>query len=861
MTEQEEFEFRLRLEQESKGQAPSPPVQQEGSVVDYLLNRAKTGLTNLASVLTAGSSQTQGTFAGAFPTQPELETTPTRVQRQVMGVRDMKAPSINIPGYGRTNVPTEVLGAGIEAVTDPLSFAAPGTLFGRGVMAFGTGMAGAAGAEFGGQAERAITGSEGVTGRLLGGLAVGMGAASALQTTATGVKAAGNVTKQIYDKYQSVKLDPVGTENALAASSAKRLLEQAVKAEGAQNIEQIVKDIGDVAKYVTNADAPLLVAMANNPVIREQVVTLAKSNPEARARLQQELNNVALLIDKKASSIFGARYTKIPTNETGIKVKNAAQRIVAIDNQLEKLADPLVQADKRTDIGTAIENLVTAKKTAVREDMSPKYAALSAEAREAKVELPAEATEQLYNFVESNRLQDIFGVNTVVGNKIMRVLRPKVETAPGVDPNVVALERAAGVSAPTVNKFGTMSFDDIDSLKKEINRLQRTVKDSTQQFKLRQLEEQLDGVRDQYIPEWSDKLRQLDMAYYEKLGVPFGAQGIKDIDSAKYASRVAPVIVNNKQSLQDFLKVAGNEGVPIAQNALFSQAYDAAVKDGLLDSRALSRFLKNKAEVLNEPQMAETKRLLEASLVDDRALRLQKAKLDLAAQEANKRNADNYLLQTASPDYQTLLNSVLTNGKARAKLMSNLKDLSPESSEAVRQALRAELAQKAMTAPQGSLAFLTDKANQAGIEQLMGKGYRDSLMKIAKLSDSLKDANIDRLSLEMERSKLDAVGKVIPGLDIPFVTSTLRDRISSSVQKGVRLLSRVNTARMQESFDKQILELLVDPNGVKKLANVASDLSFKIKSPVDLNKVITTTLDSLPARTYISLEASEQEQP
>jgi hypothetical protein len=832
---------------------------QEVSTVDYLLNRAKAGLTNLASAFTAGSAQQQGTFAGAFPTQPELEATPTQVQRGVFGVKDMKAPAVNVPGYGLTTMPMQVLGGGVEALTDPLSYVAPGSLLSRAGMALSTGAGAETGAEAGAQVEKAITGTEGTTGRVVGALLGGVGATTATAPARTATKAAANLTDQIWDKYKAVKIDPVGTENALSASAAKRLLEHAVKAEGAQNLDQIIADVNDAAKYVTGKEAPLLVAMAGNPVMKEQIVRLAKSNPEARARLQQELDNIAKTIDQKASTIFGERYAGITAGETGIKTKNVGQRIVAIDNQLEKLADPLVQAEGKTDIGKAVKNLVTAKKAAVRADMAPQYDSLLSEAREARVTLPAQATQQLYNFVEANKLQDIFGVDTTVGKKIMSILKPTTKLAEGVDPNVAALERAAGLEAKTTDVFNKMSFDDVDSLKKEINRLQRTVKNDVQQFKLKQLEEQLDGVRDQYIPEWSDKLRQIDSAYYEKLGVLFGAQGIKDIDSAKYASRVAPIIVDNKQGLQDFLKVAGDEGIPIAQNALISQAYGSVVKDGLIDAKALFRFLKSKAEVLNEPQMAETKKILEGALVDDRVLRLQRAKLDLAAKDAAKRTADNYLLQTDIPDYKTMLSSFLGSSRDRAKLVKNISDLSPETADAVRQSLRAELADRALNASGGSLAFLTDKANKAGIEAIMGKGYQESLMKIGKLSDALRQADISRLSLEMEKSKLDAIGKVVPGLDIPYVTSTLRDRISSNVQKAVRLLSRVNTARMEESFDQQLLELLVDPNGVKKLADVSSDISFKIKNPVELNKAVSSILDSLPAKTYISMETAEEQ--
>jgi hypothetical protein len=418
-----------------------------------------------------------------------------------------------------------------------------------------------------------------------------------------------------------------------------------------------------------------------------------------------------------------------------------------------------------------------------------------------------------------------------------------------------------------------MTFDDVDSLKRLINEQQRKVRDPAQLRKLDVLEEQLDAVRTQNIPEWSDKLKNIDLQYYEKVGVPFSqAQGIKDIDSAKYASQVANVIVKDRQALRDFVKVAGQDGVQIAENAVIAKAYEAAVKDGLLSGSSLSSFIKKNGDVLNEMEKngSKVKELLNNSLLDDRALKAQRARLDVQAKAAEKRVADNYLTKnmdegSAIPDYATLLTGVLNTGATRNKVLRDLKDLSPEASQAVKGSLRAELADKALSDPRGGVAFLQDPKNRAGIDAIMGSGYQESLMKISKLSDNLKKADIERLSLELEKSKVDSVGSRLaqmgaPGLDIPYITSTLRDRIASPIQKAVRLLSRVNVARTQDEFDKQIMQLLVDPNGVKKLAGVAQTMDFTIKNPIQLEKVMSTLFDSMPASVYIGIQGNQEPQ-
>lgn len=826
----------------------------ETSIVGDIMQAAKMGLTNLPSMLTAGQAEAQGTFAGAFPSQPELAPlTTVEGARKAMGVTRQPATT----EAGKYVMPM------VEAVADPMSYAYPGSILQKAGTAAISGLGGEAGGEMGAGIEKALTGSESAWGRGLGAVAGSVGAPLSLAPARMATGAAANISKQIWDKYKAVKVDPAGAENAVAAGAAKRLLEQAANAQGVKNIEDVLVDINKASQYVSGTDAPLLVSMINNPVIKEQVVRLAKTNPTYRAQLQAELDKVAASIDQKANTIFGDRF--VPVSDTGLNVGNATKRKEAIQGRLEALASD-ISAPSKGDTGKAIENLVEAKKKAVQAEMSPQYKSLTDEARQANVTMPSEATQAMYDFVETNRLRDIFGRGSAADNKVLSILAPKKTTPTGMDANVAALERAAGNVPETQRVFKEMSFDDVDSLKRLINEQQRKVKDPAQLRKLDILEEQLDNVRAQHIPEWSDKLKALDMQYYEKVGVPFSqAQGIKDIDSAKYATQVANVIVKDRQALRDFMRVAGNDGLQIADNALMAKAYEASIKDGIISGTSLSNFIKKNGDVLNEMEKngSNVKKLLTDSLIDDRALKLQRARLDQQAAAAEKRIADNYLLKnmdagTAVPDYATLANGVMTNGTIRGKLLRDLKDLSPEASQAVRGSLRAEIANKALNDPRGGMAFLTDPKNRAGIDAVMGTGYQESLMKISRLSDNLKKADIQKLSLELEKSKMDSLGSSLsniglPGLDFPYVASTMRDRISSTVQKGIRLMSRVNVARAGEQFDQQIMQLLTDPQGVKKLANVAQTLNFKVDNPIKLDKITGALFDNMPSSAYIGI--------
>lgn len=796
------------------------PKKEEPSLVQSILSGAYKGITNPLTTFGAGSSQAQGTFAGAFPTQPELETTPSKMGAELFGVKPKQGDLVSRTGY-----------AAAEAVTDPLSYIGGGGFLSA-VPRIGTvgGTAEVTG-ELGAVAEKAVTGKEGWLGRTAGALVGGTGVGLATAPTKIAVGGAANVVKQIHDKYKQVRVDPAAAENAVAAGSAKRLLEHAVTAQGASKIDDVVADINKAMQYLNKEDAPLLISMAENPVIKEQIIRLVKSNPEYRAQIQKELEKVATQIDAKASKIFGARY--VGAMDTGLNISNATKRIQSIDDRLSKLTDPISKLADRSDTGAAIENLVTAKKAIAKSEQSVRYNNLKAAARTEGVSMSTDASKELYNFFRINRVRDIFGKGTATEQKVMSILKK------GED-------------------YKEMSFDDVDSLKRLINDQQRKIKDPAQLNTVNQFEEVFNSVRDKHLPEkFNNALKEIDTAYYTNVGVPFGAQGIKDIDSAKYASMVAPVVVKNKDSLRQFLSAVGPEGTAVAENAILSKAYQQTVKEGVFDVKALSSFIKKNEDILGD--LPAAKKVLTDSLVDSTILRNSRAKLDVAAKAAQKRVADNYLTTTDIPDYNTMLNSVLGSSQARVKVLKNISDLSPEAAEAVRSSLRAELSNKVLTSGQG-MAFLADPKNKAGIEAIMGSGYQQSLKKLAVLSDELKKIDVNKFSIAISQAQVDAVGKVVPGLDLPYLTSTIRDRISSNTQKAVRLLSRINTTRVGTKFDAQVMELLTDPKGVEKLSNVAQSLNFSIKTPVDMKKISEALANSLPANVYISLQSTEQEE-
>lgn len=829
------------------------------STFDYIANQAKLGLTDSAVLgqaildtfliepvtgLVTGKGKKGGIGERFSENVKRLQKTASEITGAETG---MKAPG----------TVSEIVGGGSRMMTDPINYIGVGPVMKTGAkltdwaaetLAKTTGRAGGlftlgttaeTGGILGEQVEKTITGETTGTGKAAGSLSaavLGITPAAAVEQAISGV---GNVAKQIYNKYKMVKDDPASANEAYASGAAKRLLEKIAQDLPAdQKIDDIVTEFNRIGGIINKDTVPLAVAMSDNALVKSQVQKLAKENPQFRQRVDLELQNLATAIDDRSNLLFGPRYAPV-SGAQGIDISNAYKRRQAIDNQIENLSSKFVPTERQADIGKAIENLVEARRKTASAEIRPEYQSVIKQATDAGAELPATQVQNIYNFVEANNLRDIFGRNTPIDRQILSRLAP---------------EKIEGE-----NVFKPLSFENVDSLKRAINEFQRERLTLDESRKINQLEAFVNEARKDIPGDFSQRLSDIDRKFYEKVGIPFSAQGIKDIDSKRYAEQVAPVIIKNSSSLNQFLGAVGDQGIPIANNAVIAEVYNKAIKNDVLDSRALRSYIKQKSSVLE--QLPETKSLLNQAIIDDGVLRLARANIDDAVKIAEKKVADNFVLSVKDsngvsvPNYIEISNKLFTDPNFFAKITKDLKDLDPATSKAVYNSIRAEIVNKARDFPDGGLKFLADPKNAKVINQMFGKGYQASVKDLVKLSDSIRKANVDDISAVLMRAELDLVNKKltelgIPGLDAPFITSTFRDRIASIPQKIVRLATRVNTAQLKDATDKAIGELLLDKDGLEKLMNVARTMDFNINNPTNFRKLKDSLSSVAPRYIY-----------
>lgn len=771
---------------------------------------------------------------------------------------------------------TKILGSAVETAFDPTVLATggiptrlaqvPGVAARRVPGAAVVGGTAEAGGELGAAIEKGITGEDTGAGRALGAVGTGTVVAAkgsaAKEVFSTGI----NSAKQAYNKYKIIKENPEAAEEALAVGAAKRFLGKVAEGTTVDDINALVDDFTKISAKIVDRNLPadqqgfpLFIAMSDDPTVKAAVVQFAK-NPQYRKQFELELDRISQKIDENAESIFGARYVPIG-NVQQVNVKNAAKVRSMIDNELDDIAARFTEPEQKLDIGTRITQLIDTRRKAAVTEQSAEYNTLAQDAKRAGATLPDVGVRSIYNFVVQNNMRDIFGKGTALDNQIMSYFAPKN------------------------NEFMPVDFDTVISLKSKINELQRKNLTPTEERKLMELENVVNTARETIPGKFNQRLKDIDLAYYERVGVPFGSQGIKDINAKKYSEQVAPVIVKSVSQFNQFSNAVGADNAAvIGRNAIMSEVYDKAIKPtGEFNPNILRAYMKKNEAVINKiPGLREE---LAASLIDDSILKRQRETLDQNVVVAQQRLADNFITKsidpatgTALPSYNQLMNRMLAGREGLVTVKNSLKDVDPATSTAVRNALKAEFINKARENPDGGMSFLKDVKNKEVIEFLFGKGtakgmegftyatYRQALNDIIKLSDAVANADVNKVGIQIKQQQLDSAGKFLqelglPGLDMPFIVSTLRDRIASGFQKGVRLFSRVNQQKVADETEAKLMQLLLDRQGLKKIQAMTSEIDLTFKNPASVQRFVDTLGDLFPRYIYGSALTVVNEPP
>lgn len=778
------------------------------------------------------------------------------------GYQDMFGMDVDKTGKKPPNDVHRYVGAGVEAFSDPYGLLVKtggkiANVIGRVIGLQTIGMSAEAGGDIGGTIEEAVTG-EPETGayRTVGSLAGTIpGAVISKPVTSTLFKTGESALR----KYKEIKANPADAQQAYATTYVKGVLEKIV--EENPDVESILKDLNKIGVKWDSGDFPLIAAANQSPTAHSQLVKLAKTNSTYRHGFEMELKRMKDLVESNADRIFGNRYAELPWSDAAIKkgLQARQQRLIKarsnIDDRIQNLQDKLDPSMSDFDRGVAIKKLVDQREKLARAELKPIYDDLINEATAKGVHVPAEVVGDFYMFIEANAVRDLFGKLTDVDKQVFKKLKPKMKTDKGIE----------------IPEFKSMSFAQVESLKRAINRLKRSPMSKTEMRKLQDFEKQFDIVRENLYTKgteirgmqtpggsansFNERLRGVDKLYYEKVGLPFDTEAIAQIGKKRYSTEVANIILKNREALDQYMNVAGAEGPQLARDAMIAKLHSKVVVNGVLDRRKLAKELANNKDVIDGiPGM---KGELDNLQMDADYLGMRMGTLDDALKAERSKVADHFLSTSGfAPDYKTLTAGMINSPSSLKKFLGDIKSLDSSTKAAVMERVRREFVENLKSQPMGAYEFMMNPRNKKVLNDIMGKGYTQDLKDFAKVIDAMHGIDVKKLGATINKVELDAVGKIAPGLDAKYVSSQIRDRISNIVMKMTRLASKMLDYKTAQGMDRSVFELLVDRDGMKKVNAAVAKMDFNIDTPLKVKEITGLIKEILPVYMYTGMKTA-----
>lgn len=805
------------------------------SMGEYLFESAKRGLTSTPARLTAGSAAQTGTFAGAFPTQPELEefTTPN-IQRR-MGVDVDLRPATTTQ---------RMLGAGVEAMADPLNLIGlPATAPARAATLIGAGTAGIGG-EFGGEVGGQVAGVPGqITGGILFALGSGAGAAKGVES--------------LLSKGKGVDLKDFNVEDLAGlegSSVAKDLVEKALASDPGLNAR--LQDIKKKVDFVGGKSGILASGGIDNKVFRSALTKLAQDDPTVEAQLKQIYTDLQTAVRNKAAELYPQPSTTPPSTSkvTAQAEVDFNKRLGAISAQQAKLTQSLDLGGAPVELGKTIQNLTLAQEAAARNALSPDYNSVKKQASAMGAILPAAQTQSLLDTAKDLFMQDPWGRQSsllkLVEKQSGEFERLRARTAPA----------ATGQTLPALTNDLSAGLDitSLDSLKRRVAEDIRTIKSDSTRDKLILLQQRVDDALNQVQSTAGDvrvnfrgqpttfgeAMRQLDLDYYTKVGIPFkDADAVQKIGSQEYAERIAPQLAGSPTSMSQFLRISGDEGVPLAEKAVMSKLYTQSLgKDGYIDPVKLDGLLTKTSNNGGYSDILTQLPNLQGRLTDaaQRAdfLSSQRVAIDDAAKAERVRIGDSFLADYDRGGVEAISSRMLgANGIGyQAKFMSDLKKLSPEDQTNATLAVRNAMVTK-MLDSKNPFDFL--EKNKAAYTKMFGKAHVDNLAALADVQRLATKIDVDRLPLnEIAIKQMSALQRLLGGVDPKQMSAIAVNQISSVFNKGFRIAALIGQQNIDQATKEAQRKLFMDPNGLDNTVKATTRLINKKGQDVDLKSFV-----------------------
>jgi hypothetical protein len=559
--------------------------------------------------LTLGMRASGGTVSPAPTTGGVVET--FKAGRQPVYQGTMQA--LGTTGAEPQGGLQKIIGQGTEAVTSPESYLFPALaatrrmgMFGQTIMrpaeqqVIGSGAeAGGIAGEYAGEKLGAPT-----VGRVVGSVVGGGGSSSALGSTLKAVPLANkglDVALKQWDKVRGTipedellkDVDNRISNIFVAAGAADpTIMDTITKAAKAQQSLSL-KTVGG-----TPVQMPISSLLADNPVINQLIQSLSAKDPVFRAQYGNQFEQAKQALNASQMRLFGDP-SKVRVSISPVDLaKPQARRTRTIDDQI---ADTFKDASLDPNVfGQRVSTLVAAKEDAAYKLVKPLYTEAFDLAKQKNVELPANSVDDIFNFVAGEQASDIFKTFPSIYNRVRSKFRPSE-----VEPSPILTAEGKPMTEGGI-KFSAATVEDLDSLKREINKQLRKTSEPADIRLLSELKARVGGHIDSLDPDFVQAYRNADASYFQKVGLPFNSETLKAVDRKKFVEQIVPAIIGNKSNVDDFIRATGQDGIRVARDAFYDSFSRAALKNDVIDPKAANKWLsKNQGGVSLVPGLED----------------------------------------------------------------------------------------------------------------------------------------------------------------------------------------------------------------------------------------------------------------
>jgi len=700
----------------------------------------------------------------------------------------------------------------------------------------------------------------GTTGAAIAGLASGFGSGS----FAASLDQVNNA-RDIVKKQKGVQESLDKASDFLVTANMRTVIDDIVATE--PNIDQHIETMRVMSEAIPNFEIAPGIALYDNAVIRKNMETLIKESPKFRASVEANMRDVGNAITQRRADLFGTTYKgqrrPSPTNPDeirtamlntlpnyGLRLKNVVRRRDEIDRGIDRVLAAARTEAEPVQVGAAARRLIDAKESVVRQEMSLHYDKLIADYTKNGMVLPKESVGNLWGLVSGAVDAQLFTPFPSLVGKVNQLLRPTTIAATEVSPAMGGLMGGRTIRTPASVQFRDLSLEQLDSLKQELNKSLRNAYGQSSYPLLRQMKEALTTEIDK-LPGFGEAYRATDKSFYQKLGIPFDAAGLSQLDSLKFTETVGTYLAKPERA-RDFLTFVGDTGVPLVKDAVLMRLRKTAFDtEGNFRPANYAKFLsENKTLLDTVPGMRDELRDVGGTVARMDAT---KARLDTQYNDYSVVEANNLLKAVHTKGVDAAVGEMLTSALKTDAYLKTVSRLDPESAHTVRAGVRNTLLNKAFQTP-SARDFINDHGSL--FNAWFGSAYTDSIQSLSYANDLLRRIDPAKMAYNTSFKNADALATAI-GTSSPQIGSLFRDRISSVSHKASILFSRWFTMRTAGKRDEEMMSLLMNPDGLQRIADTAKlQRENKIDIGEAARRVSEVMLTSLVARGSVAQEGA-----